>query len=68
MISIKPNFVVDGNEKKKAVLISISDWKKILSELEELNDIRTYDHEKSTYQEQIPFEQVVREMKQDYNE
>jgi hypothetical protein len=68
MISIKPDFVVDEHESKKAVLISISDWKRILSELEELDDIRTYDHEKSTYQDRIPLDQAVREIKQDYNE
>jgi PHD/YefM family antitoxin component YafN of YafNO toxin-antitoxin module len=39
----KPQFVTNNDGKKVAVLLPIKDYKKILEELEELQDIRAYD-------------------------
>jgi hypothetical protein len=60
-----PEYVVDENHRRKAVLLSVEEWEHIVSELEELDDIRAYDAAKSEGSEAIDFEQAVREIQQD---
>ena len=43
---MKTQFVTDKQGKKVAVLISIRDYKKMIDEIEELDDIRTFDKAK----------------------
>lgn len=66
MVSIHPEFVVDGDRHTKAVLLPVGEWEKILEELEELDDIRAYDNAKAAPQDSMPFEQAVREIGEDY--
>jgi Zn-finger nucleic acid-binding protein len=67
MIPIHPQYVVDENKQCKAVLLPSGEWEKILEELEELDDIRAYDEAKSGHQDTVLFEQVVREIEEEYN-
>lgn len=67
MITIHPQYVMDENKKCRAVLLPVEEWKKILEELEELDDIRAYDKAKLNPQDMIPFEQAVRENEEGYN-
>lgn len=62
MATIHPKFVVDENAVRQGVLLSLKEWRQILDELEELDDIRAYDAAKSEPQDAIPFEQAVREL------
>ena len=64
MISIHPEFIIDEKQHKKSVVLHYSEWKKILEELEELEDIRAYDKAKSEDDEVIPFEQAVQEIQE----
>jgi PHD/YefM family antitoxin component YafN of YafNO toxin-antitoxin module len=66
MIKIQPQYVVDEKQQRKAVLISLTDWERILDNLEELEDIRAYDKAKSGPQDTVPFEQAVREIEDGY--
>lgn len=60
MIAIHPEYIVDDNAEKKAVIIKFNEWNNILSEIEELDDIRAYDRAKADRNdEDIPFEQAV---------
>ena len=43
---MKTQFVTDKQGKKVAVLISIGDYKKMIGEIEELDDIRAFDKAK----------------------
>ena len=43
---MKTQFVTDNNGKKTAVLLPIKDYRKILEDLEQLEDIRLYDKAK----------------------
>ena len=43
---MKTQFVTDKQGKKVAVLISMRDYKKMIDEMEELDDIRTFDKAK----------------------
>jgi len=63
MKAIHAKYLVDENDKKKAVLIPFREWKQILEDMEELEDIRAYDKAKSKKSDPIPFDQAVREIR-----
>jgi len=64
MIKVHPQYVIDENRERKAVLIPLAEWEEILDRLEELDDIQAYDEAKSGVQETLPFEQAVREIEE----
>ncbi len=66
MVAIHPQYVVDENQERKAVLLPVAEWEQIVEELEELDDIRAYDDAKAGPQDAIPFEQAVREVAEGY--
>ncbi|NBC30625.1 MAG: hypothetical protein GVY29_11635 [Spirochaetes bacterium] len=66
MVTVHPEYVVDEQNNRKAVLLPAEEWEKIVSELEELDDIRAYDATQQDSADRIPFEQAVREIRQDY--
>ena len=59
MVTLHPEYVVDDSDRKKAVLLPVEEWEKVVDELEELEDIRLYDAAK---------EQAVKEIEQEYGE
>jgi len=65
MVTIHPQYVVDENQQRKAVVLPLDEWERIVEELEELDDIRAYDAAKSGSQEAVPFDQAVREIQED---
>lgn len=62
MVALPPEFVVDGKAEKKAVLLPIAEWKRLMAEIEELEDIRAYDRAKAEGGEAVPFEAAVRQI------
>ena len=67
MVLLHPEFVIGKDKCKKAVLLPFSEWEKVLDELEELEDIRAFDAAKSSAEESIPFNQAVREIRDNYD-
>ncbi len=65
MVSLHPEYVVDDKDKRKAVVLPVEEWEKVIEELEELEDIRLYDTAKEQTEESVPFEQAVKEIEQD---
>lgn len=65
MASPKHQFVVDENGKKKAVILDIAEYQKLVEEAEELEAIRAYDAAKAAGDEAIPFEQAISEIERD---
>jgi hypothetical protein len=63
LIEIHPQYLVDEQNQKKAVVLPFAEWEQLLDELEELDDIRAYDKAKTDPSEAIPFEDCVRELK-----
>ena len=62
MRSIKkttPQFITDKNGNKVSVVIPLTQYKRILQELEELEDIRLYDEVKARKEKTIPFNQYL---------
>lgn len=54
-----PQYITDMKGKKLSVVISIKEYKKMLEELEELEDIRLYDAVKARKEKSIPFSQYM---------
>lgn len=59
----EPQFITDKKGKKLSVVISITEYKKMLEDLEELEDIRLYDAVKSRNEKSIPFTQYLQRRK-----
>ena len=55
-------FIVDGNGTKVEVVLKISDYEKLLDEIEELESIKIYDLAKSREEEIIPFDFAMAEI------
>jgi len=64
MVKVHPEYLVDEKQQRKAVVLSMAEWERIVEELEELDDIRAFDEAKRGAQETIPFEQAVREIRE----
>ena len=60
MVAIHPEFVVDEKNAKKAVMLPFAEWQQVVEELEELEDIRSFDEAKSQPSDSIPFESVAK--------
>ena len=60
VITTHEEFIVDGDGKRKAVIVPWEEWQELLEALEELDDIRAYDEAKRQLSDPIPFEQAVR--------
>ncbi len=65
MATPKPRFIVDDRGEKTAVILDIAEYRRLLEEAEELEDIRAYDAAKAAGGEVIPFEQAVAEIERD---
>ena len=64
MAAIHPQYVVDEQQHRQAVLLPVAEWEQIVDELEELDDFRAYDEAKTGSQEAVVFEQAVREIEE----
>ena len=65
MVTLHPEYVVDDKDKRRAVLLPVDEWERVVGELEELEDIRLYDAAKKEAGAPIPFEQAVKEIDPD---
>lgn len=64
MISVNPEYITDKKGKKVSVILPIKDFKAILEELEELDDIRLFDEAKKEDQEFLDAEEVFKEIEE----
>jgi hypothetical protein len=60
MVTLHPEFVIDEAKHTKAVILPFPEWKDVIAELEELDDIRAYDAAKASDEKSIPFSQAIR--------
>lgn len=68
MVRLHPEYVVDDQGKRKAVVLPVEEWKQIIDELEELEDIRLYDEAKQEAGRAVSFEQAIKEIDLDNGE
>ena len=64
MVTMHPEYVLDEQQNRKAVVLPLAEWEQVVRELEELDDIRAYDAAKGQADEAVPFEDAVREIEQ----
>ena len=62
MLNIREKYLVDENDNRIGVLLSLEDYRRILEELEELESIRAYDEAKASGEQAIPFDQALAEI------
>jgi PHD/YefM family antitoxin component YafN of YafNO toxin-antitoxin module len=63
MVSLHPQYIVDDTQTQQAVIINIKEWENIMEKLEMLDDIEAYDKAKQQEDTIIPFEQAVKEIR-----
>ena len=64
MLTVTPQYITDNTGKKISVVLPIQDFKTIMEELEELEDIRLYDEaKKEDTGERILFSDYVKNRK-----
>lgn len=56
MLTVTPQYITDNTGKKISVVLPIKDFKAIMEELEELEDIRLYDEAKKSNEPSIPID------------
>lgn len=55
---MKTQFVTDSKGNKLAVILPIQEYNKLIEELEELADVKSYDKAKAEMEESIPVEEA----------
>ena len=60
MLALHPEYIIDQKERKKSVIIPFKEWEKLLSDIEELEDIRAYDIAKADNNKTLSFEEAIR--------
>lgn len=60
MLTIKPQYITDQKGKKISVVLPIKDFKAIMEELEELEDIKLYDEAKKSNEPSIPIDEAFK--------
>jgi hypothetical protein len=60
MHSINPKYITDNTGKKISVVLPMKDFKAILEELEELEDIKLYDEAKKSKEPSFPIDDAFK--------
>ena len=60
MRTVRPQFITDRTGKKISVVLPIKEYKNMMEELEELEDIRHYDEAKSVHEPSVPIEKAFK--------
>ena len=59
---MKTQFITDAKGRKISVIMPLRDYNKIVEELEELADLRSYDEAKASNEESVPFDLAIQEI------
>lgn len=62
MVRLTSRYAMDARQQCQGVILCLDEWRAILAELEELDDLRAYDTARLGSQEAVPLEQAVREI------
>ena len=60
MITIQPQYITDHSGNKISVILPIKNFKLIIDELDELEDIRLYDATKASKEPSIPIDEAFK--------
>ncbi len=59
---MRTQFVTDNHGNKLAVILPISEYNKMIEDLEELEDIKLYDQAKKTNEPSIPIDEAFKKI------
>ena len=60
MLTVHPQYITDNAGRKISVVLPMKDFKNIMNELDELEDIRLYDEAKATKERSIPIDDAFK--------
>jgi PHD/YefM family antitoxin component YafN of YafNO toxin-antitoxin module len=60
MLTVHPQYITDNTGKKISVVLPINDFKALMEELEELEDIKRYDEAKKSNEPSIPIDEAFK--------
>ncbi|MBK6729690.1 MAG: hypothetical protein IPG60_01590 [Bacteroidetes bacterium] len=60
MLTITPQYITDSTGKKISVVLPLNEFKALMEELEELEDIKLYDEVKKFNEPSIPIEDAFK--------
>jgi hypothetical protein len=60
MLTVNPKYITDNAGKKISVVLPMKEFKTLMEELEELNDIRLYDEAKAANEPSIPIDEAFK--------
>ncbi len=60
MLTVHPQYITDTTGKKISVVLPMKDFKAIMEELEELEDIKLYDEAKKSNEPSIPIDDAFK--------
>ena len=60
MFTVHPQYITDNTGKKISVVLPIKDFKAIMEELEELDDIKLYDEAKKSNERSVPIDDAFK--------
>lgn len=62
MLKAKTRYLTDDSGKRVAVVLDIDEYNKLIAELEELDDIRSFDEAQALKEKPIPIEQAIKDI------
>ena len=60
MLTVNPQYITDNTGKKISVVLPIKDYKAIMEELEELEEIKLYDEAKKSNEPTFPIDEAFK--------
>lgn len=60
MLTVHPQYITDNTGKKISVVLPMAEFKNLIEELEELEDIRLYDEAKTSNEPSIPVDEAFK--------
>ena len=60
MLTVNPHYITDDKGKKISVVLPMKDYKAIMEELEELEDIKLFDEAKKSNEPSIPIDDAFK--------
>jgi hypothetical protein len=64
MITLEPQFIIDSEGNKISVILPIKDYRALIEELEDLEDVRLYDEAKNSDEPSILMDEAFRMIEQ----
>lgn len=57
---VKPQYITDENGKKISVILPVSEYERIVQELEDADDVKLYDDVKNLHEPSTSFDEYVK--------